>query len=233
MDACPDENVNHPLNIIHRHPEFPRKQLRILVVSDVDPLKELFAVFPVLRACVHLVHKPVFRSMELCGQIRHLPQKTLDIRKARRRLCHKVVLDLRHTVAGRFHHKVVLAAEVVDQAGFGHLAGIRQLLHPGVFQAVLAKDVEAGLQQLFGPFFISARIDSLHLPLRGNLTDDNLSPLKNSKRRSFVCPLISSINNSITYILAHKTVTLYYFYYVLIQFSIITDNTQIFFCNLA
>ena len=121
--------------------------------DSIHAAEKRLALFPVFWACVHLIHKAVFRSVEFCGQVGHLPQKALDVRKIFRRSRHKVVLHLCHTMGGGLNDDTVLVAEVIKQVSVGHPAGIRQHFQAGAFQPVFTENIKAGFQKCDAPLW--------------------------------------------------------------------------------
>lgn len=187
MHAGPHEDVDHALYKIHRQPQLAGELHGVIVVADVHAAKERLAVFPVARAGVYLIHKSVFRPVQLGGQAGHFAEETLDVLKAPRRFFHEIVLHLCHAVGGGLDHDVVLGAEVIDQRRVGDAAGFRQLFHAGVFKAVFAKCIEADLQKAEAPLLVSIGFDGDHLPQKSR-TGQSVAGQKNSKSKGRVTP---------------------------------------------
>ena len=80
MGTGSDKYIDHDLYVLHRHLQLAGKQLGIVAIPDIDAFEKFLAVFSVFRACVHLIHKTVFCSMEFCGEIRHFTQKSFDVK---------------------------------------------------------------------------------------------------------------------------------------------------------
>ena len=152
MNTGTDKQIGHALDKICRHPQFAGKQFGIIVIPDINAFEKFLAVFPVLWACIHLIHKAVFCPVELCGEIRHFLQETFDVRKTGGGLCHKVIFHLCHTVSGGFDDNVVLCTKVIDKISVCNPAGIRQHFHAGVFQPMFTKSIKAGFQKCCTPF---------------------------------------------------------------------------------
>ena len=164
VDAGPDENIGHPLDKVGGQAQ-PGGQLRgVRGIAGVYAPEKCLPLFPVFRAGVHLVHKAVLGPVEPGGEIGHPPEKAPDVGKVPGRPGHEVLLHPGHAVGGGLDNHVVLGAEVVDQGGVGHAAGLGQHLHAGALQAVLAEGVKADLQKLQPPLGIDVFPNGVHLP---------------------------------------------------------------------
>ena len=117
--------------------------LGILGIALVDALKEFLAVLDLLRVRIDLIHQPILLAVLFCRPIRNLLHKPDDILGVGGGHLHKVVLDLFHTVGGRFDDQLVKVFEIRIQICLRAAAGISQSLDPRAREPVFRVALEA------------------------------------------------------------------------------------------
>ena len=112
MDTGANKDKNQRRDDRIRNAYIRLQPLGVLGIALVDALKEFLAVLDILRVRIDLIHQPILLAVLFSRPVRHLLHKPDNILGVGRRLLHKVVLDLFHTVRRRLNNQLVKVFEI-------------------------------------------------------------------------------------------------------------------------